>query len=272
MAFITVTNLATKNTAPILTGTVLLDRKHGDTIKAYVNYVTYTLFDGRLGLDEKKNPNIWKLHFDQDLYPGSYDVEAEVINKDGRVVASVAANNALIILEPTPEDTAAPSQSLSQKTNALQALKGMMNMLSSFGGGPYAPKGVHPTQEDTASTTMEAQGTPERNQTPTHNTVKKMKRDEHQLAKPANVYNDSTYLGPYDPFGTALNAAGGELGSTKDATGTDWNYESAYADKPSSEETAAGMGNAYNEAAGQDKAANDAIDNIMSKSYLPNAL
>ena len=44
------------------------------------------MFDGNLGIGETVTPNIWKLHLTSPLYPGTYDIEAQVVDTTTNLV------------------------------------------------------------------------------------------------------------------------------------------------------------------------------------------
>lgn len=169
MTKITVNRLSTSNTMPTITGTVEFERiktigntTKTQTIHVIVNYNRYKLFDGNLGLDESKTPNVWKLHFSAPLYPGTYDVEAQVIDVDSNlIIASDNTFDELTILRTYPKVSTNKNLSILQK---LAVVQGLMNSLNrSFGGssGIGQNPSVHPNQDDQISTTLLGRGAQE---------------------------------------------------------------------------------------------------------------
>jgi len=165
---ITVNTLVTTNTAPTLTGTVVdLNRTDGESIRVIVNYEIYDLFGGNLGLDETKTPNEWKLHFSDPLPTGVYDVEAYIVDKNGRLSVSDDTRDELTIAE-IPAEQAVPL-TIKQKLDKLAKLQRAMNLLSAAG--------VHPTSNDDSSTNKLFKGDKESNNKPTKHDEKKKKVD-----------------------------------------------------------------------------------------------
>ena len=175
MTKITVNRLSTSNTMPTITGTVEFERivQSGNitktqTINVIVNYNRYKLFDGNLGLDESKTPNVWKLHFSSPLYPGTYDIEAQVIDVNSNlIIASDNTSDELTILRTYPTIPTNKNLSILQK---LAIVQGLMNSLNrSFGGnsGIGQNPSVHPTQDDQISTSLLANGAQEGDNHPT---------------------------------------------------------------------------------------------------------
>lgn len=170
---ITVKTLVTTNTAPTLTGTVVdLDRAGGESIRVIVNYEVYDLFGGNLGLDETKTPNEWKLHFSDPLPTGVYDVEAYIVDKNGRLSVSDDTRDELTIAE-IPAEQAVPL-TIKQKADKLAKLQLAMNLLSAAFGG----SGVHPTSNDDSSTNKLFKGDKEKNKKATvkDENLKKVKK------------------------------------------------------------------------------------------------
>ena len=193
MAFITVNRLTTANTVPTLTGTVEFNRitrtekeTKTQTINVIVNYNRYKLFDGNLGLDESVTPNVWKLHFSSPLYPGTYDVEAQVIDTStNMVIASDSSTNELTILN-TYSTVSAPTSSM----NLLQKfalVNGLMSGLGKLFGGQNGigdNPSVHPAQDDQISTNLAGRGNQEREQ---HPTVKDKDKRQKKMTVPYPV-------------------------------------------------------------------------------------
>lgn len=168
MPSITVNPIATTNTVPMITGSVSLDRKKGHTINVILNYETYELFDGNLGLEEypvslditggnTEIPGMWKLHLSDPLPTGIYEVEAYVIDKDNKIIASDDSENEVTIyVDPTTTGT--PPQTLLEKVNKLSALMAAFNMLSMAAQSAFNSKGVHPVTNDDSSTHLHGRG------------------------------------------------------------------------------------------------------------------
>jgi hypothetical protein len=171
MTKITVNRLSTSNTMPTITGTVEFERIKSlgnttktQTIHVIVNYNRYKLFDGNLGLDESKTPNVWKLQFDTPLYPGTYDIEAQVIDVDTNLVlASDNTIDELIIFKtyPTSASSSSSNMTVLQKLQLVQGLMKSLNKL--FGGqnGIGQNPSVHPNQDDQISTSLIGRGAQE---------------------------------------------------------------------------------------------------------------
>ena len=169
MPTITVTPLRTTNTVPTLTGTVDFARFDAtgaakETIEIEINYNVYKLFDGRLGLDEKVTPNVWKLHFDSSLFEGTYDVEARVVDVNTRKVLAKDNTNGELTILPVPVEVLEKQQNLTilQKV-ALVA--GLMNSVNKMFGGQNGVGGnpaVHPSLDDDSSTSLAGRSDQER--------------------------------------------------------------------------------------------------------------
>jgi hypothetical protein len=207
MATITVNKLATSNTKPTITGTVDFERfdKQGnakETIQVVVNYTTYKLFDGNLGLDETKKPNIWKLHFDTPLYRGTtYNIDAQVIDvATNRIIAQDATNGELVITQLTQKQTQQQDMNILQKMALIGGLMGALDNL--FGGqsGMGQSSSIHPVKDDDASTSLAGRADEERKEDPA---VKDLKR--RQAA-------DKIPLPPKRPPMLATSGDGGEPG------------------------------------------------------------
>ena len=227
MPSITVTRLTTSNTTPTITGTVDFNRiiKVSDTvtktqtINVIVNYNKYKLFDGNLGLDEKTTPNVWKLHFNSPLYPGTYDVEAQIVDGETNlVIASATVINALTILRATTRTAAASTAG--NNLNLLQKLalvQGLMNGLGkAFGGqnGIGDNPSVHPAQDDQISTHLGGRGAQERNE---HPTVKDKDKRQKKMVVPYPVprpdeFKSTKPAGAAAALAKAQEALGGGTG------------------------------------------------------------
>jgi len=229
MAKITVNKLSTSNTMPTITGTVDFERitrigntTKTQTINVIVNYNKYKLFDGNLGLDETKTPNVWKLHFSSPLYPGTYDIEAQVIDVDSNlIIASDNTSDELTILRTYPTIPTNNNLSLLQK---LALVQGLMNSLNrSFGGnsGIGQNPSVHPAQDDQISTHLAANGAQERNEHPTvKSKVARQKKNVIPNTKPKPEEFKST-----KPAGGAAAAA---LAKAQEALGGGTGLDAAF--------------------------------------------
>jgi hypothetical protein len=172
---ITVNSLATSNTAPTLTGTVIFDRSKGQSISVKVNYITYKLFAGNLGLDESVSPNIWKLHFSSPLAIGVYPVEANVLDASvlenaGAATEIILATNSggnLQITGPTAADLSRSVNNITipQKVAIVANLLNEVNKLSGSGGVGGNPS-VHPTVHDDITTGLPGRADRERDEDP----------------------------------------------------------------------------------------------------------
>lgn len=176
--YITVNKMATSNTMPTITGTAIFNRfdslgNPDQTLEIILNYRPFYLFEGNLGIVSTTTPNVytWKLHVDAPLYPGTYDVEANIYRVvDDEILATNNSSRELTILDPyrqygnTP--VAPQTKSLAQKA---ATVAGLMNSLSSmFGnGGVGGPSpAVHPVQDDQASSPLVGRGNEERSEDP----------------------------------------------------------------------------------------------------------
>ena len=229
MLKITVNKLGTSNTTPTITGTVEFERIKtvGNTVKTQtiyviVNYNRYKLFDGNLGLDESKTPNVWKLHFDNPLYPGVYDVEAQIIDVENNLVlASDESSNELTIFRTYPTIATNPSGgnlSLLQKLAVVQGLLNSMNRLFGGSSGIGQNPSVHPAQDDQISTHLGGRGAQERNE---HPTVKDKEKRQKKMVVPVPVprpdeFKSTKPSGAAAALAKAKEALGG--GSGLDAT------------------------------------------------------
>jgi hypothetical protein len=169
MTSISITPISTSNTAPTLTGYVDFQRfdsiggKPKETISVYVNYRKYTLFDGNLGLDETVTPNKWKLHFSQNLNPGTYQVEAYVSDTaSNTILASDTKETGITITQPTPVEIKQQNPTLLEKVATVALLMASLDKL--FGGknGIAPVPSVHPAINDEVSTALVGRGNEER--------------------------------------------------------------------------------------------------------------
>jgi hypothetical protein len=198
MAKITVKKLITTNTVPTIKGTVEFERFDAnrnpkETIQVVVNFNTYKLFENGLGIDETKTPTVWKLQINSPLFPGTYDVEANVIEVGtNRIVASDETVDELIIqTQQAATGFTPPKPTIAQKVATIAALLGAANSL--FGGqsGISALPSVHPTDDDDSSTALAGRGKEERNQDPSVKSMDKV-RSRGNPATPPKVGNDKT--------------------------------------------------------------------------------
>lgn len=193
MPKITVNKLATSNNMPTITGTVQFERfdslgKPKHTIQVYVNYNKYKLFDGNLGIDEKASPNIWKLHFSSPLYPGTYDIQAQIVDVNtNTVVASDDTLDELTIAYRPAVSYATPKSNPLTILGKMALVAGLMNGLQkAFGGqnGIGDNPSVHPAQDDQISTHLGGRGAQERNE---HPTVKDKEKRQKKMVVPYPV-------------------------------------------------------------------------------------
>jgi hypothetical protein len=209
MAKITIDPQSTYNQTPIITGTVEFQRFDNqgnpkETIEIILNYTRYTLFDGNLGLNEYNYPFIWKLHLTAPLYPGTYDIEANVIDlTTNTIIASDDTKNELVINRitnpyayPKPKDL-----SLFQKFQLVNALMNSMDKL--FGGknGIAPVPSVHPVADDQSSTTEMGRGKEERNQHPVPKSKDKTAKPNKATKPPKQNFNAT------DPGGEPASTA-----------------------------------------------------------------
>jgi PBP1b-binding outer membrane lipoprotein LpoB len=137
--------------------------KAKETISVYVNYRKYTLFDGNLGLDETVQPNKWKLHFSQNLLPGTYQVEAYVSDTaSNTILASDTKETGITITQPTPIEIKQQNPTLLEKAATVALLMASLDKL--FGGknGIAPVPSAHPAINDEASTALVGRGNEER--------------------------------------------------------------------------------------------------------------
>ena len=198
--FINVNKLTTANTMPIISGKAVFSRfdslgNPDQSIEIILNYRPYYLFEGQLGLSETGIPNTynWNLHIDAPLYPGTYDVEANIYNvKDDLIVASDDSVNEITILDPYRtyggQPAPAPKKSLAQKAATVAALmNSLSNLFGNSGVGGASPS-VHPVQDDQASSPLVSRGNEERSE----DTMVKSKDkvvDEAPLPPPASNFD-----------------------------------------------------------------------------------
>jgi hypothetical protein len=168
MASVKIIPLATSNTSPTLTGTVNYKRFDDSGVPredfyVTVNYTKYKPFDGNLGLDETTSPATWKLHFSQTLYPGTYEVEANVVDIASNSLLATDYNpNGLIINQLSQKEYKQKNPTLLEKVATVSLLMASLDKL--FGGknGIAPVPSVHPTLNDDASTSLVGRGNEER--------------------------------------------------------------------------------------------------------------
>ena len=168
MASVKIIPLATSNTSPTLTGTVNYKRFDDSGVPredfyVTVNYTKYKPFDGNLGLDETTSPATWKLHFSQTLYPGTYEVEANVVDIASNSLLATDYNpNGLIINQLSQKEYKQQNPTLLEKVATVGLLMASLDKL--FGGknGIAPVPSVHPTLNDDASTSLVGRGNEER--------------------------------------------------------------------------------------------------------------
>jgi PBP1b-binding outer membrane lipoprotein LpoB len=200
MTSISITPISTSNTAPTLTGYVDFQRfdslggKPKETISVYVNYRKYTLFDGNLGLDETVKPNKWKLHFSQNLAPGTYQVEAYVSDTaSNTILASDTKEAGITITQPTPVEIKQQNPTILEKVATVALLMASLDKL--FGGknGIAPVPSVHPAINDEASTALVGRGNEERAEDTMVKSKKQTERKGNVKANPvANKAVDPT--------------------------------------------------------------------------------
>jgi hypothetical protein len=225
--FIKVNPLSTTNPTPILTGTVKFDRFKNQTIQVTVNYVTYSLFQGNLGLDESVTPNVWKLHFSSALYPGRYDVEASVVDVTNNIIlVSDNVYGELSITRPAPASSQAKSQNLTipQKVALVAGLLNAVSKLPGSGGntGVGGNPSVHPTVDDDCTTSFPGRADHEREEDPRVKD-KDTRQKPNKIPKPPKSHPFSVVGsggGPLGALGGLLGAAlGGKAGGLLGAVG-----------------------------------------------------
>ena len=274
MAKIKVKKLITTNTVPTITGTVEFERFDAnrnpkETIQVVLNFNKYKLFENGLGIDETKTPTVWKLQINSPLFPGTYDVEANVIEVGtNRIVASDETVDELIIqTQQAATGFTPPKPTIAQKVATIAALLGAANSL--FGGqsGISALPSVHPTDDDDSSTALAGRGKEERNQDPS---VKSMDKTCAKGVTTCNktVGNDKT---SNQQMGTQEVTSPEQLDAIANDVGfltPEASYENAMDNVRAAQDTAnsfdMGAGNALNEAAqaaGQDI---QAIERLIS--------
>ena len=204
MAKITVNSLTTQNTVPTITGTAKFDRFDNlgnpkEAIEVILNYRPFYLYEGNLGLDKTAidGTYTWKLHVDSPLYPGTYDVEANVYTvADDIIIASDNTRNELTILPPPMINGVVPQKSIAQKAATVAALMGaLQNLFGNSGVGGPSPS-IYPTQDDQSSSSLAARGSEERSEDPRVKSKKKVV-DEAPVPPPKHNF-ESTDNGSVD--------------------------------------------------------------------------
>jgi hypothetical protein len=211
--YINVNPLSPTSPTPILTGQVKFERQKNQTIYITVNYITYKLFDGNLGLDESVTPNVWKLHFSSPLYPGTYDVEANVIDVTNNII--VVSDNVygeLVIKRPTVASVQYKQQNMTipQKVALVAGLLDAVSKIPGGGGnsGVGGNPSVHPVEDDDGTTSLPGRADKERDTDP-RVTSKKKRQEANKIPRPPIKH-------PFDVVGAGgdgLGALGGLLGA-----------------------------------------------------------
>jgi len=211
--FINVNPLSTTSPTPILTGQVKFERQKNQTIYITVNYITYKLFDGNLGLDESVTPNVWKLHFSAALYPGTYDVEANVIDVTNNII--VVSDNVygeLVIQRPTVASIQYKQQSMTipQKVALVAGLLDAVSKIPGGGGnsGVGGNPSVHPVEDDDGSTGLPGRADKERDTDP-RVTSKDARQKANKIPRPPIKHP----FGVVGAGGDGLGALGGLIGA-----------------------------------------------------------
>lgn len=211
--FINVDPLSTTNQTPILTGKVKFERNRNQTIQVTVNYVTYKLFGGNLGLDETVTPNVWKLHFSSPLYPGIYDVEANIIDVEtNTVINSDNVYGELKINFPPVASVQYKQQSMTipQKVMLVAGLLDAVSKIPGGGGnsGVGGNPSVHPNIDDDSSTDLCARADKERD-----NDVTVKDKDKRQKANKIPKPPKNHPFGVVGAGGDGLGALGALVGA-----------------------------------------------------------
>jgi hypothetical protein len=217
--FIKVNPLSTTDTTPILTGTVKFERLKNQTIQVTVNYITYKLFDGNLGLDETVTPNVWKLHFSSPLYPGRYDVEASVVDVTNNIIlVSDNVYGELSVIQPAPASVQAKAQSLTipQKVSLVAGLLNEVSKLPLSGGntGVGGNPSVHPTIDDDGTTSLPGRADKERKEDP-RVTSKKKRQEANKIPRPPIKHPFGVVGAGGDGLGALGSLIGAALGAKK---------------------------------------------------------
>ena len=227
MAKITINPLRTQNTVPTISGTATFERfdtlgNPKEAIEIILNYRPFYLYEGNLGLEKTAVDGVytWKLHVDSPLYPGTYDIEANIYNvNDDIIIAADDSKDELTIL-PVPRTyvNGAPPKSLAQKAATVAGLMNALNnMFSNSGVGGPSPS-VHPTQDDQSSSSLAARGSEERSEDPRVKSKDKVV-DEAPVPPPKHNF-DSTDNGSGSQNGVdwelaSLDNARSELGDAQ---------------------------------------------------------
>jgi hypothetical protein len=174
--YIKVNKLTTANSMPMITGTAVFNRfdslgNPDQALEVILNYRPFYLFEGNLGLVETSTPDtyIWRLHVDSPLYPGTYNVEANIYSvADDQILATNNSAKELTILDPYRQYgntlVAPKTKSLAQKAAVVAGLMdSLSNMFGNSGVGGPSPA-VHPVQDDQASSPLVGRGNEERSE------------------------------------------------------------------------------------------------------------
>jgi hypothetical protein len=217
--YIDVNRLSTANSMPTISGTAVFNRfdslgNPDQAIEVILNYRPYYLFEGNLGLVNTDIPGVyvWRLHVDSPLYPGTYDVEANIysVNTD-QILASDNSVNELTILNPQRryggQPAPAANKSLAQKAAVVAGLmNSLSNMFGNSGVGGPSPA-VHPVQDDQASSPLVGRGNEE--------------RSEDTMVKSKDTVKDKAYVPAKNhSFGATDPGSADEPPETKDVEAT----------------------------------------------------
>lgn len=215
--FIGVNKLTTANSTPTISGTAVFNRfdsfgQPDQAIEVILNYRPYYLFEGNLGLTETPIPGVynWRLHVDVPLYPGTYDVEANIYSvADDQILVSDDSYNEITILDPYRQygGRAAPpaKKSIAQKAAIVAGLMDSLSgMFGNSGVGGPSPS-IHPVQDDQASSSLIGRGNEERTEDP--------------MVKNKSLIVDKAYVTAKDhSFGATDSAAGDKKAEDTDVT------------------------------------------------------
>lgn len=200
--YIIVNKLTTANSMPTISGTAVLNRfdsfgNPDQALEVILNYRPYYLFEGNLGLSNTDVPGVynWNLHIDSPLYPGTYDIEANIYRvADDQIIASDSSYNELTILDPYRQygGRAAPpaKKSIAQKAAVVAGLMDSLSgMFGNSGVGGPSPA-IHPVQDDQSSSPLVGRGNEERTEDPmvkSKDTVK----DRAAVPPPKHSFNST---------------------------------------------------------------------------------
>jgi hypothetical protein len=232
MASVKIIPLATSNTSPTLTGTVNYKRFDDSGVPredfyVTVNYTKYKPFDGNLGLDETTSPATWKLHFSQTLYPGTYEVEANVVDIASNSLLATDYNpNGVIINQLSQKEYKQKNPTLLEKVATVSLLMASLDKL--FGGknGIAPVPSVHPTLNDDASTSLVGRGNEERAEDSMAKSKAKTVRKGNVKPNPvANKAVDPTASIPGGIPAASIDKIAGEMLGNGTSAGTGFDAE-----------------------------------------------